>query len=75
MFNSGPTNFVIHLRVSDVQLWWDRIVALDLQSRFGVKATAPKFEEWGLVAGLIDPSGVLWRIAQSHAPTPGEKGS
>jgi catechol 2,3-dioxygenase-like lactoylglutathione lyase family enzyme len=60
-------NFVFHLQVSDVRLWWDRIVALDLQSRFGVKATAPKAEEWGLVAGLIDPSGVLWRIAQSSA--------
>ena len=58
-------NLVIHLRVSDVRLWWDRILALDLQSRFKVNALAPRMEAWGLVAGIVDPSGVLWRIAQS----------
>lgn len=57
------SNFVIHMRVSDVNLWWERIVALDLANRYGVKARAPHPESWGVVAGLIDPSGVLWRIA------------
>jgi hypothetical protein len=27
-------------------------------------------EDWGLVAGVIDPSGVLWRIAEAPAPHP-----
>lgn len=58
-------NFVMHLRVSDVRVWWDRILALNLQSRFGVKVRPPLAEDWGLAAGLVDPSGVLWRIAQS----------
>jgi hypothetical protein len=58
-------NFVMHLRVSNVRLWWDRIVTLDLQSRFKAKARPPHTEAWGLVADLVDPSGVLWRIAQS----------
>ena len=58
-------NFVIHMAVSDVNLWWDRIVSLDLPSRYGVKnPRAPQQEGWGLVAGVIDPSGVLWRIAE-----------
>ncbi|HEX4807892.1 MAG TPA: hypothetical protein VH325_03130 [Bryobacteraceae bacterium] len=56
-------NFVMHMRVSDVNLWWDRIVRLNLAERYGVKATSPHLESWGLVAGLIDPSGVIWRIA------------
>jgi hypothetical protein len=56
-------NFVFHLRVSDVNLWWDHIVSLRLVERYGVKAKAPHPESWGMVAGLIDPSGVLWRIA------------
>jgi hypothetical protein len=61
-------NFVMHMRVSDVSLWWDHISALDLPSRYGVKSPrAPKLEDWGLVAGLIDPSGVLWRIAEISA--------
>ena len=58
-------NFVMHMAVSDVSLWWDRIVSLDLPSRYGVKNPgAPRLEDWGLVASVIDPSGVLWRIAE-----------
>src|SRR5262249_30141906 len=57
-------NFVMHLRVSDVRLWWDHIVGLDLARRYGVITKAPQLEEWGLVAGVTDPSGVLWRFAE-----------
>ena len=63
-------NFVMHMRVSDVKLWWDHIVGLDLASRYGVKTRAPQMEDWGLVADVIDPSGVLWRIAEASAPHP-----
>jgi hypothetical protein len=57
-------NFVVHLTVSDVGLWWDRIVSLDLSTRYGVETRAPGDEGWATVAGLTDPSGVLWRIAE-----------
>jgi hypothetical protein len=57
-------NFVMHMRVTDVRRWWNHIVALDLSARYGVKVKAPQRESWGVVAGLIDPSGVLWRIAE-----------
>ncbi|HMA73703.1 MAG TPA: glyoxalase [Xanthobacteraceae bacterium] len=60
-------NFVMHLRVSDVRRWWDHIVGLDLTRRYGVKTKAPQLEEWGLVAGITDPSGVLWRFAEIPA--------
>jgi hypothetical protein len=63
-------NFVMHMRVSDVKLWWDHINRLDLASRYAVKTQAPQMEHWGLVAGVIDPSGVLWRIAELPAPHP-----
>lgn len=56
-------NLVFHVRVSDLRPWWARIVSRNLTSRYGVKATAPHPESWGLVAGIVDPSGVLWRIA------------
>jgi hypothetical protein len=36
-------NFVMHLRVSDVKLWWDHINALDLASRYGIKAQEPQW--------------------------------
>jgi hypothetical protein len=61
-------NVVMHVHVSNVAMWWDRIVALDLPARFGVVIKAPQLEEWGLVAGLVDPSGVLWRIAEIPDP-------
>lgn len=61
-------SFVIHMRVSDVNVWWNRIVSLDLQGRYGIRTGAPKAESWGLVASFIDPSGVLWRIAAPLLP-------
>lgn len=59
-------NFVFHMRVSDVNPWWEHIVSLRLTERYAVKATAPHLESWGMVANLVDPSGVLWRIAGPH---------
>lgn len=67
-------NFVMHMSVSDLGLWWKHVVSLDLPSRYGVKRPrAPQSERWGLVAGVIDPSGVLWRIAEEIPSKPGEE--
>lgn len=67
-------NFVMHMSVSDLKLWWDHIVSLDLPSRYGVKSpSAPQSEGWGVVASVIDPSGVLWRIAEDLSPKLGDE--
>jgi len=60
-------NFMMHLLVTDVDGWWKHLSALDLPSRFAVAAPkAPKLEPWGLrVCYLIDPSGILWHIAET----------
>ena len=70
-------NFVMHVSVADLGHWWKHFCALDLTSRYGVKLEPPNQESWGMVAALIDPSGVLWRFSQSanygqadRAPTP-----
>lgn len=60
-------NFVVHVTVSDVRLWWDHIVSLDLPARYGVKMQAPQSQGWALVGGVTDPSGVLWRFAEPQA--------
>jgi hypothetical protein len=60
-------NFVVHVTVSDVGLWWEHIVSLDLPARYGVKIQAPESQGWAVVAGVTDPSGVLWRFAQTQA--------
>ena len=57
-------NFVVHVTVSDVGLWWDHIMSLDLPARYGVKIQAPESHGWAVVAGVTDPSGVLWRFAE-----------
>jgi hypothetical protein len=67
--------FVMHMLVIDVNRWWNHISALDLASRYGVKVRAPRQESGGLVAGIIDPSGVLWRIAEWSASTEGASAS
>jgi hypothetical protein len=60
-------NFVVHLTVSDIGLWWDHIVSLDLPARYGVKIQAPQPEGWGMVASVNDPCNVLWRFAEVEA--------
>ena len=60
-------NFVVHVTVSDVGLWWDHIVSLGLSVRSGVKIQAPDSQGCPLIAGVTDPSGVLWRFAEAQA--------
>ena len=60
-------NFVVHVTVSDVGAWWNHIVSLDLPARYRVKIQAPESQGWAVVAGVTDPSGVLWRFAETQA--------
>jgi catechol 2,3-dioxygenase-like lactoylglutathione lyase family enzyme len=59
-------NFIMQLMVDDLDAWWTHISALDLPNRFNVgPPRAPALQPWGLrVAYVVDPSGVLWHIAQ-----------
>ncbi|MEZ4701256.1 MAG: VOC family protein [Rhodothermales bacterium] len=59
-------NLMMQLMVDDLDAWWRHIEALDLPARFGVSAPkAPKLQPWGLrVAYVVDPSGVLWHVAE-----------
>jgi hypothetical protein len=57
-------NFVVHMTVADVTKWWNHILALDLTARYRVKITPPQTDGWATIAGVTDPSGVLWRFAQ-----------
>ncbi len=62
-------HFMMHLLVKDLDAWWSRIAALDLAARYGVRPpAAPKLQPWGLVvAYVVDPTGVLWHIAEERA--------
>ena len=59
-------NFMVQLKVADLDAWWRHIVAKDLVAQYeSVRAAAPKDYPWGLrEINLTDPAGVLWHIAQ-----------
>jgi catechol 2,3-dioxygenase-like lactoylglutathione lyase family enzyme len=59
-------NFVMHVLVTELDRWWQHISSLDLAGRYGVKPLPPRQESWGVVAGLVDPCGVLWRFTQAQ---------
>jgi len=62
-------NFMMQLMVDDLDAWWAHINSLDLTGRFSVQPPRkPAMQPWGLrVAYLVDPSGVLWHVAQRRA--------
>jgi uncharacterized glyoxalase superfamily protein PhnB len=62
-------NFMMQLMVDDLDAWWSHIQSLDLPKAFGVPMPKPPaMQSWGLRVGyVIDPSGVLWHVAQRRA--------
>lgn len=65
-------NFMMQLMVDDLDEWWAHISGLDLPGRFGVPAPKPPLmQPWGLrIAYVVDPSGVLWHVAQRREGLP-----
>ena len=68
-------NFMMQLMVDDLDAWWAHLVALDLPRNFGVPAPkAPALQPWGLrIAFVVDPSGVLWHVAQRRPNVPHDR--
>ena len=64
-------NFVMHLGVDDLESWVDAGARVASEyAAHGVRASAAELRPWGLRdMTLIDPTGVLWRIAEN---TPGQ---
>ena len=68
-------NFMMQLMVDDLDAWWERILSLDLPAKFGVPAPKPPaVQPWGLrIAYVVDPSGVLWHVAQRRPDVPHDR--
>jgi uncharacterized glyoxalase superfamily protein PhnB len=63
---------MMHLLVEDVEAWWRHVEDQRLASRYGVRVEPPEDRSWGMRDFvIIDPTGVLWRIAQ-NIPAPNE---
>ena len=59
-------NLMMHLLVEDVDAWWAHIAEVGIVAKYGVKVTNPEEQPWRMRDFVvIDPSGVLWRIAQN----------
>lgn len=58
-------NFMMHMLVPDVEVWWQRVVSQRLAERYNVRALPPEDRPWGIRDFVLnDPTGVLWRIGQ-----------
>jgi DNA-binding MarR family transcriptional regulator len=67
-------NCMMQLMVDDLDGWWARLDALDLPGLFAIPVPKPPaMQPWGLRVGfLVDPSGVLWHIAERRADVPAD---
>lgn len=58
-------NLMMHLLVDDVDAWWAHVQDKQIPKKYGVRAGPPEDRDWKMRDfTLVDPSGVLWRIAQ-----------
>jgi catechol 2,3-dioxygenase-like lactoylglutathione lyase family enzyme len=59
-------NFMMHLLVENIDAWWAEIQARSIAEKYGVRILPPEQRPWRMRDFvLLDPSGVLWRIAQN----------
>ncbi|MEC4052263.1 VOC family protein [Myroides odoratimimus] len=59
-------NLMFHLQVENADDWYTHLQNLDLQSKYAIRLTAVEDRAWMMRDFvLIDPSGVLWRIAHN----------
>jgi hypothetical protein len=58
-------NSVMHLFASDLRLWWDHIVVLDLGARYGINTRALRNEGWGSKWPVLSSE----RSAGAHSPS------
>jgi catechol 2,3-dioxygenase-like lactoylglutathione lyase family enzyme len=65
-FSEAPDNLMMHLLVKDVDAWWQHVQDQKLGEKYGVKTEPPADRPWGMRDFVIvDPTSVLWRIAQN----------
>jgi uncharacterized glyoxalase superfamily protein PhnB len=59
-------NFMMHMLVEDVDAWSKRVAESGIATKYGVKITDVVQQPWRMRDFVVvDPSGVLWRIAQN----------
>jgi hypothetical protein len=58
-------NFMMNVKVDDLDEFWREISILNLPEKFGVKLKEPTNFPWGREVNLIDIAGVCWHFAEN----------
>ncbi|MFD2178884.1 VOC family protein [Veronia pacifica] len=59
-------NFMMHLLVEDIESWHQHLQQSGIAESFSTSLTEIIQQPWGMrECCLVDPSGVLWRVAQN----------
>lgn len=58
-------NFMMSVRVDDLDEFWREISAKNLPEKFGVRLSEPTNVPWGREVNMIDVAGVCWHFTQS----------
>lgn len=63
---SHASNFMMHLLVEDLDKWHQHVMASGVADKYSTKISSISKQPWGMLDFIvIDPSGVLWRIAEN----------
>lgn len=57
-------NFMMSVKVDDLDEFWKEISELNLPEKFGVKLKEPTNFPWGREVNLIDIAGVCWHFSE-----------
>jgi hypothetical protein len=63
---SFAENFMLSVKVEDLDEFWQKISQLNLSEKFGVKLKEPTNFPWGREVNMIDIAGVCWHFAQGE---------
>lgn len=61
---SFAENFMLSVKVNDLDEFWQQISEKNLPEKFGVKLNPPKNFPWGREVNMIDIAGVCWHFAE-----------
>lgn len=59
-------NFMLSVKVENLEEFWQKINKKNLPEKFGVKLTEPKNFPWGREVNMIDIAGVCWHFVEEN---------
>ena len=59
-------NFMMSVKVDDLDMFWEKISELNLPEKYGVKLKEPTVFPWAREVNMIDIAGVCWHFAEQN---------